>query len=41
MIKKVVQIKNLKEKNLILEDLKYWLGKTPEERIAAVEILRK
>ena len=41
MIKKVVTIKNLDDKNLILEDLKYWLSKSPKERIAAVEYLRR
>ena len=41
MIKKVFTIKNLDDKNLILEDLKYWLSKSPKERIAAVEYLRR
>ena len=41
MIKKVVTIKNLDDKNLIFEDLKYWLSKSPKERIAAVEYLRR
>jgi hypothetical protein len=41
MIKKVVSIKNLGDKNLILDDLKYWLSKPSKERIAAVEYLRR
>ena len=38
MIKKVVKIRDLKEKG---DDLAYWLSKPPKERIEAVEILRK
>ncbi len=41
MIKKVVRIKNLGDKNLISDDLKYWLNKSSNERIAAVEYLRR
>jgi len=41
MIKKVVKIKNLNDKNDHLDDLKYWLNKTNRERIAAVEYLRR
>lgn len=41
MIKKVVSIRNLHDKNLILEDLKFWLDKSPEERVATVDYLRK
>jgi hypothetical protein len=41
MIKKVVSIKNLNDKNLILDALKYWLNKSPEERVATVEYLRR
>lgn len=40
MIKKVVKKCKL-QKNSVKDDLKYWLGKTPEERISAVEILRR
>ncbi len=38
MIKKVVRIKNLEDKNLILDDLKYWLSKSPKERIPAIDV---
>jgi hypothetical protein len=41
MIKKVVSIKNLNDKNLISDVLKYWLNKSPEERVATVEYLRR
>jgi hypothetical protein len=41
MIKKVVKISNVNDKELISDDLKYWLSKSPEERVAAVEILRR
>lgn len=43
MIKKIVKIQNLDEHktNSIKDDLAYWLDKTPEERIAAVEYLRR
>lgn len=41
MIKKVVKILDLNDKDKNLDDLKYWLSKPPEERIAAVEYLRR
>lgn len=41
MISKVVKIKDLKDQNAISDDLKYWLEKSPEERVAAVDYLRK
>lgn len=41
MIRKVVKISNLNDKELISNDLKYWLSKSPEERVAAVEFLRR
>lgn len=41
MVEKVVKKMNLKEDNSIKEDLKYWLEKDPEERISAVEYLRR
>ena len=40
VIKKIVQIKNIKDNNLI-HDLKYWLSRTQEERLSAVEFLRR
>ena len=41
MIKKVVAIKDLKDKSLQMQDLLYWLNRPVEERIAAVEYLRR
>ena len=41
MIKKVIKISTLNDKNLISDDLKYWLSKPPEERVAAVDYLRR
>ncbi|MCB0260442.1 MAG: hypothetical protein KDH97_16535 [Calditrichaeota bacterium] len=41
MIERIVNIKKLTDKDQILEDLAYWLQKSPEERIAAVEFLRR
>jgi hypothetical protein len=43
MIEKVVRKSNLKEhhENSINDDLNYWLNRQPEERIEAVEFLRK
>lgn len=40
MIAKCVKIGKVKRPSQ-KDDLKYWLGKTPDERIGAVEILRK
>lgn len=40
MIKKVVQIKNINDKN-VMDDLKYWLSKTQDERVSTVEFLRR
>jgi hypothetical protein len=40
MIMKCVKIGKLKRSSQ-KDDLKYWLGKTPDERIEAVETLRK
>jgi len=40
MIKKVIRRKKLST-STENEDLNYWLCKSPEERIEAVEILRK
>jgi hypothetical protein len=41
MIKKVAKVKNINDKNLILDDLNYWLNKSHEERVAAVDYLRR
>jgi hypothetical protein len=41
MIQKVVKKRRLKDQDSVREDLAYWLGKKPEERIAAVEYLRR
>ncbi len=41
MIKKVVRIKNINDKDMISDDLKYWLSKSPEERVATVDYLRR
>jgi hypothetical protein len=40
MIEKVISIRKIDE-STILEDLEYWLNRTPEERISAVEFLRR
>ena len=41
MIKKVVKKRTLAESNQVKEDLEYWLSKSAEERIQAVDYLRK
>jgi hypothetical protein len=41
MIEKVVRVENLKDFSEIKANLAYWLSKTPEERISAVEVLRR
>jgi hypothetical protein len=43
MIKKVVIIEDLNEHKIgsFNRDLAYWLSRSPEERISAVEYLRK
>ena len=40
MIKKVVTKRKFDD-NSILDDLAYWQNRSPEERISAVEILRR
>jgi hypothetical protein len=40
MIEKTVKKLNLKKDSSIKEDLAYWLSKTPQERIEAIEFLR-
>lgn len=43
MIEKKIKKQSLEEhsKNAIRDDLEYWLSKTPEERVSAVEMLRR
>ena len=41
MIEKVVNKRDLNDFLSIEEDLVYWLSKTPEERVEAVDHLRK
>jgi len=41
MIKKTVAKKRLGEFSEIRENLEYWLSKTPAERVAAVDTLRR
>ena len=41
MIQKIITRHNLKDSLSMKEDLAYWLSKTPEERIEAVEYLRR
>ena len=41
MIQKTFKIKEMKHHNSIADDLDYWLSKSPEERVAAVDFLRE
>jgi len=41
MIQKIVNKRDLHNFSSIKEDLIYWLSKTAEERVAAVDYLRK
>lgn len=43
MVEKVVKIQNLSDHKLnsLIDDLEYWLNKTTDERISAVEYLRR
>jgi hypothetical protein len=41
MIEKVMKKRTLGEYSEIREDLEYWLSKSSEERVSAVEILRR
>jgi hypothetical protein len=41
MIEKVVRRANVRDVKEVEESLAYWLSKTPEERVAAVEYLRR
>ena len=40
MIQKIITKRNINHSS-ILDDLAYWQNRSPEERIAAVEILRR
>jgi len=41
MIEKVVHKAKLHEHNEIRQNFEYWLSRTPEERVAAVEFYRR
>ncbi len=41
MMQKVVRKYDLNEYSEVRENLKYWLSRTPEERITAAEFLRR
>lgn len=41
MIRKVVQTHRMDSHSEIRQNLEYWLGRPPEERVAAVEELRR
>jgi len=41
MIKRVVKRRSLRDSSSRKDDLDYWMSRTPEERIAAVEFLRR
>jgi hypothetical protein len=41
MIKKVVRKRSLQDFSEVKENLAYWLSKTPDERIAEVDRLRR
>ncbi len=41
MIKKVIKIKDLKDARSFKEDLDFWLKKSPEKRVEAVDFLRR
>jgi hypothetical protein len=41
MIQKNVRKFDLKSDSSIRDDLAYWLSKTPEDRIEAIELLRR
>ena len=41
MIQKVIKKRVLNDPSAIKEDLTFWLKKPPEERVAAVDYLRK
>jgi hypothetical protein len=41
VIQKIVSKRDLRDFSEVKENLAYWLSRTPEERIQAVEYLRK
>jgi len=41
MIQRVVRIKDMKGSDSMADDLKFWLSKSPEERVDAVDYLRR
>ena len=41
MIQKTVTKRSVQDPSSMKEDLTYWLSKTPEERVATVDYLRK
>ena len=41
MIQKVVKISRIDDLSSVKEDLAFWLSKSPEERLSAVEYLRR
>ncbi len=41
MIEKVITKCSLQDWSKVKDDLNYWLSKTPQERVAAVEHLRR
>jgi len=41
MIQKIVKKYHLQERTTTQADLAYWLSKTPEERVATVDYLRR
>jgi DNA-binding MurR/RpiR family transcriptional regulator len=41
MIQKVVRKTDFKDFSEVKANLSYWLSKTPEERVGAVELLRR
>lgn len=41
MIRKVVQVRRIDHHSEIRQNLEYWLSRPPEERLAAVDQLRR
>jgi len=41
MIRKVVKVHHMDEYDEVRENLRYWLSRPPEERLAAVDELRR